>query len=583
MSILDLKYTEVLRLNKNLGDSMNGNIYQVTVLSNIITNQFNEIFEFVLRTERINAKVTSGDYDNIVQDSIKFNKSDVVLVFWELANLIDGLQYKANLMDGTTTDALILKVSSEIDFVINNLKSTSLVIFNKFSSLIFNHENIRENNFDKICHVLNTLLESKASPNVLIINTDKILAKLSIAKSTDFRYYYSSKALYTVDFYKSYALHIAPIIKSVMGKAKKAIIFDCDNTLWKGILGEDGPDKIEMSGKTKSGVVFEEVQNLAVELSEKGILVGLCSKNNPQDVEKIIVDHSDITLRLSNITIQKVNWEDKATNLKAIAQELNIGLDSLVFVDDSEFETEYIKDNLRQITVLRVPENLYEYPQLIRSNLSVFFNISVSKEDLEKTEMYKKQAERAQEQATHQDVESYLRSLQLEIKIYIDTKVLVPRISQLTQKTNQFNLTTKRYTEVDIDKLISEKDSHVLAFDVKDKYGESGVTGICIIQIDMENKLANIDSLLMSCRIIGRNIELAFIDSVVKYLNGFGIETITAKFIKSYKNEQVSDFYDKLGFECILKSDENKEYVLKLNNYNNKNIDYIKVNYGTEN
>jgi FkbH-like protein len=581
--MLDLKYTEILRLNKNLGESMNGDICQVIILSNIITDQFNEIFEYALRSEDINAKVNSGDYDNIVQDALKCNKENIVIVFWELANIIDGLQYKASLMSDDIIDDLVLKVCSEIDLVLNSLEKTSLIIFNKFSSLIFNCENLRQNNFDKICSRLNDYLQQKATANVLLIEIDKILAKLSISKSTDFRYFYSSKALYTVDFYKHYAKFISPIIKSIKGKAKKAIIFDCDNTLWKGILGEDGAEKIEMSGKTKQGVIFEEVQNLALELTKKGILIGFCSKNNLQDVEIIINEHPDMSIRNDNITIKKINWEDKATNLMAIAEELNIGLDSLVFVDDSDFETGHINDGLPQVTVLQVPDNLYEYPQLIRNNQALFFNVSQSKEDLKKTEIYKQQARRTEVQASYKDIEFYLRSLKLEISIHINATELIPRISQLTQKTNQFNLTTKRYTEADVDTFIKKNNITVFTVEVKDNYGDSGVTGVCIIQTNFKNKSANIDSLLMSCRIIGRNIELAFFDFLIEYLRDFEIKVLNAVYIKTYKNEQVNNFYEQMGFECVRNSNNDKYYVLKLDNYKNKSIDYIKVNYGRKN
>jgi len=581
--MMDLKYTEILRLNNDLGNSLRGDRYCVTVLSNIITNQFNEIFEYVLRSEGINAAVTSGDYDNIVQDAIKYNKSDLVIIFWELANLIDGLQYKANLMDSESTEALISKVCSEIDFTISNLENASLVVFNKFSSIVFNHTNLRSNNFDVICNKLNNYLEQRKGNNFVLIDIEKIFAKISVTRSVDFRYYYSSKALYTIEFYKSYSQFIAPIIKSVKGKAKKALIFDCDNTLWKGILGEDGAEKIEISGKTKSGVVFEEVQNIALELSRKGVLIGLCSKNNPQDVDIILNEHPDMSIRNNNIGIKKVNWEDKATNLKAISTELNIGLDSLVFIDDSEFETGYIKDILPQVTVLKVPTNLYEYPQLIRSNHSLFFNVSQTREDDIKTEMYLQQAKRAEGKNAFNDIESYLISLSLEVTVYQNVSDLIPRISQLTQKTNQFNLTTFRYTEADINSFITDGNTLVLAFDVKDKYGDSGITGVCIVNMEYENASADIDSMLMSCRVIGRNIEIAFFNFLINHLLNLGINELRAKYIKTFKNEQVNLFYDSLGFQCVNESNDFKDYVLQLNNYKRKEIDYIKINYGKEN
>ncbi|MGY4383049.1 FkbH-like protein [Pedobacter sp. UYP24] len=579
----DLKYTEILKLNRSLGNKLSGEVYNITVLSNVITDQLNAIMEFSLRSEDINVNLSSGDYDNIVQDSIKYDKSEAIIIFWELANIIDGLQYKANLMNDIELTALVEKVISEIDFVISNLKITSLVLFNKFSTLAFNGSSLRKNNFDKVCDSLNAHLEANLSPNIFIVEIDKVIAKISIGRSVDFRYYYSSKSLYTIDFYKTYCEFVLPIIKSVKGKAKKALIFDCDNTLWKGILGEDGFDKIEMSSKTKSGVVFEEIQSLALDLVRRGVILGLCSKNNPEDVEFVLAHHSDISIRNENITIKKVNWIDKGTNLKAISNELNIGIDSLVFIDDSDFEVNYIKDNLSDVVVVQVPANLFEYPQIMRDCSNLFFNLTQSKEDLKKTEMYKQQAQRLEEKSSFNDIESYLRSLSLEITIHKDLPSLTPRISQLTQKTNQFNLTTRRYTEIDIDNFLNDVTKRVISFDVKDKYGDSGLTGVCILDINTMQNTASIDSLLMSCRVIGRNIEKSFFDILVTFLKALGIKNLKAEYIKSFKNDQVSNFYDNVGFSCTYTSEQKKNYELVLEDYKLNNIEYIKTNYGTEN
>jgi FkbH-like protein len=579
----ELKYSEILRRNKELGASLKGPVYKVDVLSNIITSQFNEVFEYNLRSEGINVNVNSGDYDNILQDAVKCNNSDLIFIFWEAANLIDGLQYKAGSMNEAELETLISKTCSEIDFVLKSLESRPLIIFNKFSSLIFNHAFIKKNNFDIVCNRLNDFLLKKASSNLLIIETDKIFAELSIAKSVDFRFYYSSKALYTIDFYKTYTKFILPVINSIKGKSKKALVFDCDNTLWKGVIGEDGMENIEMSGKGKKGVFFEEIQHLAIELSKKGVIIGLCSKNNLEDVEAVFESHPDISLRNEHIIIKKINWDDKASNIKKIAQELNIGLDSIVFIDDSDFELEFVNDQLPDVKTLRVPSNLYEYPQLVRNNLSLFYSFSQSTEDLKRVDMYKQEAERINQKAAFENIETYLSSLELRVTIHVDPSALIARISQLSQKTNQFNLTTKRYTESDIAKFIDAKDFLTFAFEVHDKFGDSGVTGVLILRTDLTSKAAEIDSFLMSCRVIGRNIEIAFFTFLIGYLEKSGITTIYAKYFKTLKNEQVSDFYEKIGFICTESSEREKLYQLTLVDYKIKQIDYINIEYGTKN
>ena len=444
-----------------------------------------------------------------------------------------------------------------------------------FSSL-----NIMKSNLEKLTDQLNQYLKDKILGNVRLINLDKVIAEVNVDRSFDLRYYYSSKALYTIEFFKLYAEYIKPIIMSANGKSKKALIFDCDNTLWKGILGEDGFDKIEMSSRTKNGSIFSEVQSVALSLNKQGILIGLCSKNNPKDIDEVINSHPDMTLREEYITINKSNWSDKVTNLRQIAKELNIGLDSLVFIDDSSFEVNLIKEQLPEITVLQVPERLYEYPKMLRENLGLFYNFSFTKEDKEKIKMYKQQIYRESTKKGFSDIEEYLASLELKLTIFEDDETIIPRMSQMSQKTNQFNLTTKRYTEGDIKNFITADDSKIFSFSVLDKFGDSGVTGLCIINFDEKRQTANIDTFLMSCRIIGRNIEYAFMDYLINFINKNKIKTITARYIKTNKNEQVIEFYETCSFSLIEFNNEIKYYELIVEKYEPKKIKYIEVKNG---
>lgn len=574
-------YSDILKLNKKLGQSLSdNNRYEVAVLSNIMTTQLKEILEYYLRREGIYANVAFGDYDNIVQDSSKFKDRNCIIIFWELGNIIDGFHYKANIMKKDEIEEIIQKTKSEIEFVLANLKNTSLVLINKFSSLIFNYPFIRQNNFDEVAKELNGYLEKKMSTNMVLIDIDKVLAKVSIDKSIDLRFYYSSKSLYSIDLYKEYANFVKPIFMFTNGKVKKSMIFDCDNTLWKGIVGEEGLQGISMSAKNREGVVYEEVQYLALELAQKGIIIGLCSKNNPEDVDEVIKNHSDMTLKDQHILIKKVNWHDKITNLKSVARELNIKLDSFVFVDDSEFEVNLVKEGLREVTVLQVPEKLFEYPKLIRENMGLFFNISNTVEDVKKIQMYKEQSQREQLKESFDSIEGYLKSLELKVSIYEDKVELIPRMSQMTQKINQFNLTSRRYTEGDMARFLEDRKYKVFAFKVNDKFGDYGVVGLAILELNELKNTAIINSFLMSCRIIGRNIEHAFFDFLVEKLRFQNINSIEATYIKSPKNEMVANFYENIGFEVTIRGNDTKNYKLKIENYKSKNIDYVKMTNG---
>ncbi len=573
----DLKYTDILSKNRILGNELaDFPPYEVKVISNIITSQIHEILEFSLRSMQINAKVSSGDYDNIVQDSQKYLSSNSIVVFWELANIIEGLQYKADTMDEKEINKLVEKVKSDIDFVFANLSKTPLVIFNEFSSLVFNYAHVRPNAFDKIAKLINQYIEENLPPNFVLINIDKVISNLSIQKSIDLRYYYSSKSLYTIDFYKAYTTFISPVIYSILGKSKKALIFDCDNTIWKGILGEDGIDNIEVSAKSKNGIIFEEIQHIAVGLAKKGIIVGLCSKNNPGDVEEVFERRDDMTLKNKDILVKKINWDDKVTNLKQIAEDLNIGTDSLVFVDDSPFELSFVEAQLPEVATLTVPEKLYSYPSLLRENISLFYQHQETGEDGNRLGFYKNEETRKNDRQKFTSLNDYLGSLELSITITVNDETHIARVAQMTQKTNQFNLTTRRHTVNDITEFIRSGKCNIYTMKVTDKFGDYGITGVAII--GLEDKIADVKSFLMSCRIIGRNIEIAFLDFIVEDLRVTGAKTINAYFIETFKNKQVEFFYDKFGFNVTDHSIKDKSYSLQISDYKNQNIDYINLN-----
>ena len=572
-----MKFSDILKNNIELGNALTGNEFKIAVLSNVITNQINPILEYYLRKEAVFAKCESGNYDNIVQEAQKYKEKDLILIVWELSNLIDGLQYRADLLSEKEIDDLIIRFKNEINHVFLELKNTSSIIVTKFSTMIFNHHLIKKNNFDKICDELNEYLVKSTPTNCLLIDVDKIFSKISVLKSVDFRNYYSSKSLYTVDFYCELSKIISPFIFSIKGKAKKALILDCDNTLWKGIVGEDGPEGIKMSSKDSNGVVFEEIQYLIKSLSRKGVIIGINSKNNADDVLDIFNNHKEMSLLTSDLSIQKINWKDKVTNLQDISNELNIGIDSIVFMDDSDFEINMVEQYLPNVKSIQVPKHIYLYPDYFRQNINLFFNNTLLKEDFNRQQMYQEQVLRDENKSQFENIEDYIKSLQLNMSFYIDNSKIVSRIAQLTQKTNQFNLTTIRYTENDIRALIEDSNSLVYAFGLKDKYGDFGITGVSIVKL-FRNK-AKIDSFLMSCRVLGRNIENKFLQLILEHLKSLKIVEVNATYIKTQKNIQVENFFNQIGFVEISNSNSTKNYKGILKNLLNNDLKYIKVTY----
>jgi FkbH-like protein len=573
-----MKYTDILSENSRLEKHLQDERYSIKVLSNIVVNQLDDILEYYSRRSSIPAVVSFGEYDNIVQDSIKLMDENLVIIFWELANLIDGLQYRSEILSNDDIRALEEKTFAEIKLVFDSLADIPLVLFNRFSSLVFSHNAITQNQLDILASRLNSRIEGVAGKNIHLVDTDKVIAMTGIQNCVDFRYYYLSKALYTVDFFQSYVKKVLPFIRSASGLIKKAIIFDCDNTLWKGVVAEDGFENIKLSSSDRVGAIFSEIQGLALSLKKNhGVILGLCSKNNLADVDKVLDEHPDMLIRNKDLVIKKINWNDKVSSLKEISHELNIGLDSIVFVDDSDFETELIKKSLPEITVLKVPSKVYEYPSMLRDNLGLFFSVSQSDEDQNKTQLYKQQAMRASEEKKIGNIDDYLSSLGLTLKVYIDDASRISRIAQISQKTNQFNLTTIRYTELEVTKLVSDDSVKVVSIGVSDKFGDNGITGLCVLKFDRNKKVAKIDTLLMSCRVLGRNIEYAFMDVIADLAIKENVMKIYATYMKTAKNEQVCDFYERCGLEIKDKTEALNRYVLDVNNYKRKNLKYIEV------
>ncbi|WP_251623391.1 HAD-IIIC family phosphatase [Odoribacter lunatus] len=343
---------------------------------------------------------------------------------------------------------------------------------------------------------------------------------------------------------------------------KKCLVLDLDNTLWDGVLGEDGISGIKMSGDYP-GNAFMYFQEGVMALANSGIIITVCSKNNEADVKELWERNPFIKIGPQQIAAYRINWNSKADNIRELAKELNIGLDSMVFVDDNPTERELVRQQLPMVSVPEFPQRPYELMNFYFKLVDEYFQTyRLTSEDQNKTEQYKANARRVLEQARFTDLTDFIKSLDIRIDIIAANEFNVPRIAQMTQKTNQFNLTTYRYTEADINTFIENGD-YVYCISVRDKFGDNGITGAIIIKRD--GNTADIDSLLLSCRILGKDIETAFVKTILNKLFSEGVTEIKATYIPTLKNGQVVEFYEKIGFQ--LQSEENgiKIYQLSMN------------------
>jgi FkbH-like protein len=398
----------------------------------------------------------------------------------------------------------------------------------------------------------------KKAPRFCLTDFDRYLRVVGADAGLDWRYWYLAKAPFKKAFLDIYAQDLSRILLALKGRAKKCLVLDSDNTLWGGVVGEDGLEGIKLDRNEYPGKAFYDFQTSVLHLVERGVLVALCSKNNEADVFEVLEKHPACQLKRSHLSAWRVNWEDKATNLAALAEELNLGLDSFVFVDDSPVERGLIRQMLPQVTVLPVPEKLHTYPPLLLKD-GLFDTLSLTGEDRKRTALYQGESRRKEARNLFGSLDDYLTSLQTEALVHRARAEEVPRVAQLTQKTNQFNLTTRRYSEHDIQGFAAGQDSAVFTLTAKDKFGELGLVGVMILT--RTDRVGHIDSFLLSCRALGRGLESAMVGHCLENLSKtWGVEAWEAQYIPTRKNVQVENFWPTVGLSEIRNVEGTKTY-----------------------
>ncbi|MCQ2343456.1 MAG: HAD-IIIC family phosphatase [Paludibacteraceae bacterium] len=410
----------------------------------------------------------------------------------------------------------------------------------------------------------NALYNAEASyNNVKVIDITEFTRNYTAADLFDWKFYFVSQMGMNPKLNKEFKVWWERKLSSIALKRKKCLVLDLDNTLWGGILGEDGIEGIKIGGDYP-GKAFLYWQKALLGLSRSGVILTICSKNNEHDVLEAWENNPFMVLRQEHFAAYRINWTDKATNIKALADELNLGLDSFVFVDDNPTERELVKQMLPMVSVPDFPKQPYELPVFFKSLVEQYFKVySITDEDKKKTEQYKANAARAKAAASFTDFASFLESLHIQIGVEAANEFNIQRIAQMTQKTNQFNLTTHRYTDADVRRFLDER-WKIWCISVADKFGDNGITGTIIVK-PLDSERCEIDTFLLSCRILGKGIEIAFIKRILSLLESSGFKTITANFIPTAKNTQVRGFWDKVGFKCISETEDgSRNYELSL-------------------
>ncbi len=386
-------------------------------------------------------------------------------------------------------------------------------------------------------------------PDTLLLDFDELLLDLGREGFFDARLWYSSHYPFTPRAAQCFARKVINIGVARMRPRAKVIVVDADNTLWGGVVGEEGINGI-LLGPEYPGNLYLAFQRRLLDYRERGFLLAMCSKNNPQDVQQVLDEHPHQLIRERDFAALRVNWKDKPGNLKAMAEELNLGLESFIFVDDSDHECDAVRQALPQVEVVQAPANLLSLPGCL-DHLARLEPLSQTEEDRDKSRLYAEERSRRelQESLSGQggDYAAYLRSLDMRMQIGIDDAGQLKRLAQLTQKTNQFNLTTRRYEEKQIGEFLRSPQWLVGHFSLTDVFGSSGVVGLALWQL-LSPERARLDSFLMSCRVIGRQAESAFLQQQLAYLRRRGIVEVVADYLPTRKNALVKDFLEQQGF-----------------------------------
>lgn len=572
---MKMNLTEYLNESKKIVQEKSMKQCRLAILSNFTVNGLGETIKVFCRDYNIYVETYNPSYNQYAQEildkSSKFYAFNPDIIFL----LIDVEYFLGEFYDfpyRLKPEERIKYIHQKfqelkelIIFLEQNIKAK--IVINNFLLPTYSSRGIleckQEYGIKESIQELNDMLEklSKEDSQLFIFDMNLFLMKNGYNLIVDKKLYYLADMRISPSAIISLAREYIAYMMPLMSMTKKCIVLDLDNTLWGGIIGEDGIAKIKL-GPEKDGKPFYDFQKKLLELSERGILLAINSKNNLKDALDAIKNHPYMLLKEDTFVSIKINWDDKAKNLKEIANELNIGLDSLVFIDDDKTNREFVKEMLPEVFVIDLPEDPCEYIKILEE-LKIFNSFSITKEDLEKKEMYLTEKKREELKSNVIDLESFLKKLELEIIIFNVDENNLSRASQLTQKTNQFNLTTKRYTEEDIKGFMNQKNYLLKLIQVKDRFGDYGITGLAIIKkIDSLNW--EIDNFLLSCRILGKNIEFAFLQELIKEGKKQEITQIIAKFIPTNKNAPATNFLNEAGFIFREEFAGEKNYTLKI-------------------
>lgn len=401
--------------------------------------------------------------------------------------------------------------------------------------------------------------------DIFVNDVEYLASEIGRSRWRDEKLWLMAKLPCALDYLPRLAKNIVDVIAASMGSIVKCVVLDLDNTLWGGVIGDDGLDGIAL-GDLGEGQAYCDLQHHLLNLKRRGVVLAVCSKNEHANAILPFREHPDMVLREDDIAVFRANWDDKASNIRAIRDTLNIGFDSMVFLDDNPFERNLVRGLLPQVIVPELPDDAGRYLATI-AELNLFEATTHSREDTERADLYRQDAKRQEMQSAFASYEDYLRSLEMRGVISRFTPFNLPRIAQLIQRSNQFNLTTRRYGEAECASYMEdERNCYPFTVTLTDNVGSHGLISVIIMKFQGET--AYVDLYLMSCRVLRRGVEDFAMNHIVDVCRARGVRSLVGKYIPSSKNAMVERFYEQFGFvEQPVADDGSTEWVIDIAHY----------------
>ncbi len=518
--------------------------------------------------------IFEGEYNNFRQEALNPNSAlftfqpDIVIIITDhrdlmtLSALKPGVDITALAQEELSTWAMIwqsIATHAQCPIIQNNFDTPELRDFDQLETRVAHSQGhyIRR---------LTLMLAEQLPANVILHDLDYLTSYHGKRNWYDPRYYFHAKQACALNYAATYAASLTRLIKVQTGKVRKCLVLDLDNTLWGGVIGDDGLSGIELGQGSPVGEAHLALQHYASTLKKRGVLLAVCSKNDVENAKLPFTDHPDMHLGLADIACFVANWHPKPDNLQKIATELNIGLDSLVFVDDNPAEREIVRQFLPQVAVPEMPQDPAYYVRIL-NELAYFEPLTFSAEDGQRTEMYKANQARKAAQLSTQDMGDFLKSLKMEAIIRPFQDADIERVAQLIARSNQFNLTTRRHDKETLERFRAADDYLTLSVRLKDRFGDNGLIAVWIGKVDTHNSTLEIDTWLMSCRVLSRGVEQHLMNIVVDACKQHNIQTVHGVYIPTKKNGMVASLYEKLGFTTVETTDNIQRSTLDVANY----------------